>query len=82
MPFSTTQYPFYVEVKARRLPAWGYWENSKITAAVPPSPVDCSGGDGASPSSPCGATETLKLVPFGGTNIRMAVLPWFKSGGT
>lgn len=72
-PFSTKQYPFYVEVCARRLRAWGYWQGTNITENLPPSPVNCS-VDGA-----CGAVTTLRLVPYGATNIRISVFPWFNS---
>ena len=45
LPFSTDDYPFSISVAARRLPltgkgSWGYWENSKITANLPDSPLD------------------------------------------
>ena len=46
---------------------WGYLPASNITAAPPPSPIDASA---------CGASEQLRLVPFGSTNIRIAVFPW------
>jgi hypothetical protein len=72
-PFSTKEYPFYVEVRARRLRAWGYWEGTNITDNLPPSPIDC-GADGA-----CGAVTMLRLVPYGSTNIRISVFPWFNS---
>jgi hypothetical protein len=71
MPFDTDEYPFSIRAKARHLnqSAWGYWAGSRITAQPPPSPFNCSG-------SVCGASETVRLVPFGGTNIRIAVMPW------
>jgi hypothetical protein len=74
LPFSTDDYPFYISVKARQVPAWGYWAGSKITDAPPASPVDC-GAAGAA----CGPVTELKLVPFGGTNIRISVFPWLAS---
>ena len=60
MPFDTENYPSSITVSAQQLPEWGYWDNSKITADVPPSPIDCT-------KSECGKEVTLKLVPFGGT---------------
>ena len=66
---STAEYPFSVEVQAKQLPSWGFWEGSKITDNLPPSPVNCAGGEG-SQFVECGAPQTLKLVPFGLTNIR------------
>ena len=73
LPFATDEYPFYVRVKARQLPAWGYWAGSKITDAPPASPVNCSAA-----GADCGPVTELKLVPFGGTNIRISVFPWIK----
>ena len=43
-----------------------------VTAATRPSPIDASA---------CGASEPLRLVPFGSTNIRIAVFPWVGLGG-
>jgi len=67
LPFSTSEAPFHIKVKARRLPAWGYVDG-KITDNLPPSPVDCAG---------CDEEVELQLVPYGGTNIRIGVFPWF-----
>jgi hypothetical protein len=72
-PFCTKEYPFYIEVRARRLHAWGYWQGTNITDNLPPSPIDCS-ADGA-----CGEVRTLRLVPYGATNIRISVFPWYNS---
>eukprot|EP00935_MAST-01C_sp_MAST-1C-sp1_P002810 g2810.t1 len=70
-PFDDSgEYPFSIKAQARQLAAWGYWEGSKITAVPPASPVKCSG------SGDCGDATELRLVPFGGTNIRVAVFPW------
>lgn len=78
LPFSTTDYPFSIEVRGRRLSSWGYWEGSNITANLPASPIDCATVKGG-----CGPDlETLRFVPFGGTNIRVAVFPWLKSAAT
>ena len=73
MPFSTAESPFYLEVVGRQIPEWGYWRGTKLTANLPPSPVDCGG---------CGPPVKLRLVPYGGTNIRITVFPWFNSSAT
>lgn len=74
MPFSTTESPFHVVVKARQLPAWGYWSDSKDTDNLPPSPVDCTPATGTR-NSQCGEEVDVKLTPFGGTNIRISAHP-------
>ena len=70
-PFNTDDYPFSVLAKVRALPetTWGYYGGSRITAQPPPSPLDCA-------NKTCGASQSIRMVPFGGTNIRIAVLPW------
>ena len=71
LPFDTENYPFSVRARARALPdtTWGYYGASNITAQPPPSPLDCA-------RAACGKSESVRLVPFGGTNIRIAVMPW------
>ena len=70
-PFDDSgEYPFSVNVHAKQLKAWGYWEGSKVTAVPPASPVKCSS------AADCGDTTTLRLVPFGSTNLRVSVFPW------
>ena len=83
---STADYPFSVQVQASLLPSWTFWQGSKITDNLPPSPVTCAPdgravGTGAEEQGEgkalaCGAKKTLTLVPFGLTNIRIAVFPW------
>jgi hypothetical protein len=58
------EYPFAIEVVAREAPEWGYWRGSNITAPPPLSPAATSG-----------PPTKLRLVPFGSTNIRIAVFP-------
>ena len=71
MAYDTEAYPSTVTVQARRVGSWGFWQNSKVTAQPPPSPVDCDKN-----ASQCGAQESITLVPFGATNVRIAVFPW------
>ena len=73
-PFATDAYPFSITARAAPLPVatWGYWRGTNITAQPPPSPLDCAAGSAAN----CSAEVRLRLVPFGGTNIRIAVFPW------
>ena len=60
-----------VLARVRPLPntTWGYYGASKITAQPPPSPLNCT-------RAQCGAAQTVRLVPFGSTNIRVSVMPW------
>ena len=60
------QYPFSIEVDGCQAALWGHWKGSKITAPPPVSPVA---------RAECGPTARLKLVPFGGTNLRISVFP-------
>eukprot|EP00040_Diaphanoeca_grandis_P018240 m.95757 g.95757 ORF g.95757 m.95757 type:complete len:385 (+) comp26846_c0_seq2:321-1475(+) len=66
-PFDDSgEYPFYISVWGKQAPEWGYWNESRITAAPPPSPV----------RTVTGKSVELRLVPFGSTNIRISVFPW------
>ena len=67
--FSETEFPFSVTVSAKILHTWGWWNGSKITADLPPSPVKGGAADGS-------CTTTLRLVPYGSTNLRISVFPW------
>jgi hypothetical protein len=79
LPFSTTAAPFSIAVKGRRVHGWRTWTGvspsgmpvpTNITAELPASPIDCT------VAGACGDEETqLRLVPYGGTNIRIAVFP-------
>lgn len=73
-PFNTEEFPFSIRVAARQLPEelWGYWAGSKITAQPPPSPLD---------NASRLPRAVLRLVPFGGTNIRISVFPWHVAEG-
>ena len=70
-PFDTESYPFSVVANVRPLSneTWGYFGGSRITAQPPQSPVDCT-------REKCGPRKKLRMVPFGGTNIRVSVWPW------
>ena len=67
------EYPFSVVVQGRTLEEWTYWSGSKITGNVPPSPYNKTNG--------LGEIKTLRLVPFGSTNIRISVFPWILDNG-
>ena len=75
LPFDTEEYPFSIRARAWPLSeqTWGYWAGSRITAQPPPSPVDMN--------STAGPATTIRMVPFGATNIRISVLPWVQGGG-
>merc|ERR1711924_511669 len=72
-PFNDSgEYPFYIEVEGCTVDGWTFWEGSKITGNLPPSPIDidssiCEGGESVS----------LRLTLFGSTNLRISVFPWF-----
>ncbi len=57
-----------ITARARTVAAWTIFNNS--ATAPPQSPVDCSA------SGACGDVETVTLVPFGATLLRVAVIPW------
>ena len=69
--FDTEEYPFSIAARARRVGSWGYWEGSKITDQPPPSPINCSAA-----AAQCEEEVQIQLVPFGATNLRIAVFPW------
>ena len=71
MAFDTENHQSKITTKARRVGSWGYWQNSKVTAQPPPSPIDCDVA-----GAQCGALESITLVPFGATNVRISVFPW------
>merc|ERR1712178_69191 len=54
----------------RPLPSWGTVSNS---AAVPPTSPACTKSSAA--AAPCGAAEKHKLVPHGGTELRIGEMP-------
>ena len=65
-PFNRTG-SLSIKVKARRVPSWGIFANS---AAPPPRSPAC-----ADDSQPCGAMETIELVPHGFTELRIGEFP-------
>ena len=68
LPFSTDDYPFSIRVTGRTVADWGFWSSSNITDSPPPSPIVCD-------DNRCGPPTVLRLVPFGGTNLRISVFP-------
>lgn len=66
------EYPFSVTVDAKEVVGgqWGYWKGSKITNPPPASPI-------TNRSALSSNSTTLRLVPFGSTNIRIAVFPYY-----
>jgi len=67
-PFNHTGWPTYIEAKVRQVPGWGIELNS---AATPPASPAC-----ASAESNCGEPYTVKLVPHGGTDLRIGEMPF------
>ena len=66
-PFTTSQLS---SGSARALPL-DNWEVVKGSAASPPASPACAG----EAAEHCGAPETVTLVPHGGTDLRMGMLP-------
>merc|ERR1711907_444982 len=64
-PFNHSGWPTYIEAKVREVPSWGMQANS---AASPPASPACV-------SDQCGEPYTVKLVPHGGTDLRIGEMP-------
>jgi len=71
--FDRKEFPFQISATGRQFKNWGFWNGSMITDELPHSPVDCAADDD------CGEEIELRLVPFGGTHIRISVFPWLDS---
>ena len=69
-PFVPGKAPVTISVPAKRsdFGGWGYMREVTTGRAVdpPPSPIPDEGGE----------METLKLVPFGSTQLRISLFPW------
>ena len=69
-PFVPGKAPVTISVPAKRsdFGGWGYMREVTTGRAVdpPPSPIPDEGGE----------VETLKLVPFGSTQLRISLFPW------
>ena len=69
-PFVPGKAPVTISVPAKRsdFGGWGYMREVTTGRAVdpPPSPIPDEGGE----------VETLKLVPFGSTQLRITLFPW------
>ena len=72
LPFNISNYPATVTVQVVPIPQ--AWTTATNAAAEPPtSPIDCT-------SMQCGPTQTLQLVPYGATDIRVTAFPWVTQG--
>ena len=71
-PFAGLKSPTVeVQVQARQLKSWKmHPQHPKSPGPVPPSPV-C----GSEAAGDCGPVETVSLVPFGSTRLRIAMFP-------
>ncbi|KAL1515675.1 hypothetical protein AB1Y20_002292 [Prymnesium parvum] len=64
-PFNHSNWPTEISARLRPLPSWGLALNS---AAKPPLSPACA-------NSTCGAAQFLRLVPHGGTELRIGEFP-------
>jgi len=64
-PFNHSNWPTEISAMLRPLPSWVVTKNS---AAIPPTSPACASGK-------CGSPETHKLVPHGGTELRIGEMP-------
>ena len=75
VPFDPAAPPLTVTVPARRVGTWRAMSGGKVTERPPPSPVSCQ------PDGVCSEDVTLRLVPFGSTQLRIALFPWIQHDG-
>jgi len=64
-PFNHSGFPVVVHATVRSLPSWGIVTNA---AAEPPASPACASGS-------CGAPQSVELVPFGSTDLRIGQFP-------
>ena len=69
-PFNHSNWPVHIDATVRQVPTWGTGDLKDINSAEPPpaSPA-CKG------STTCGAPTKVRLVPFGGTDLRIGEMP-------
>jgi hypothetical protein len=65
-PFSPQTPPVEITIEAKTLESWT--ESGGNTALLPASPVETEGE----------AITPIRLIPYGGTNLRIAQFPWFE----
>ena len=70
-PFATNFPRLWLNGYSRRCDSWRSSDGGHTADAPPPSPV--CGPDG---SDGCGQLEKIRLVPFGNTRLRIAVMPF------
>lgn len=76
-PFAASRPRVWLRARARAVDAWRSPDGGRTAGPLPASPVcapppnaTTGGGDG------CGPERTVRLVPFGNTRLRVAVLPY------
>jgi len=72
-PFTAAAPRIWLTGLARRVDAWTSPDEGRTADSPPASPVCGKGWRG------CGALETVVLVPFGNTRLRVTVMPYTRS---
>ena len=71
VPFASSAPRVWLNGHARRCDAWRSSDGGHTADSPPPSPAcGASGKDG------CGPIEKIRLIPFGNTRLRIAVMPY------
>ena len=71
VPFASSNPRVWLDGYARRCDSWRSSDGGHTAESPPPSPV--CGSDG---TDGCGELEQIRLVPFGNTRLRIAVMPY------